>query len=75
MAQVAPGLRIRHVSPQQPRELLARVGLTERQCEIGQEGLGLARREDERGAPVDLGLESPQQRQPYTRGHFHGPQY
>ena len=75
MAQIAPCLRIRHVSPQQPRELLARMGLAERQREVGQEGLGLARRENERSTPVDPGLESSEQHQPYPRGHLHGPQY
>ena len=62
VAQVASGLGIRHVAPQQGRELLARVGLAERESQVGQEGLGLPGGEDERSAGVELGLKSPQER-------------
>ena len=62
VAQVAPGLGILHVAPQQGRELLARVGLAERERQVGQEGLGLLGGEDERSAGVELGLKSPEKR-------------
>ena len=75
VAQVAPGLGVRHVSPQQARELLARVSLAERNGQVGQEGLRLPRREDKRGTGVDLGLESAQQSQLEARRHLHGPPY
>src|SRR5207249_12225636 len=63
VAQVAPGLGILHVSPQKGRELLARVGLAERDSQVGQEGLGLPGGEDERGAGSELCLKSPQKRE------------
>jgi hypothetical protein len=63
VAEVAPGLGIRHVAPQQGRELLARMGLAERESQVGQEGLGLPGGEDERSAGVELGLKSPQKRE------------
>ena len=62
VAEVAPGLGIRHVAPQQGRELLARMGLAEREGQVGQEGLGLPGGEDERSAGVELGLKSTQKR-------------
>jgi hypothetical protein len=73
VAQVASGLGILHVSPQQRRELLARVGLPEGECEVGEQGLGLPGGEDERSAGVELGLKSPQQRKFYTRRDFQCP--
>jgi hypothetical protein len=62
VAQVAPGLRFLHVAPQQGRELLARMGLAERERQVGQEGLGLLRGENERSASFELGLKSPEKR-------------
>ena len=63
VAQVAPSLGILHVSPQKGRELLARVGLAERDSQVGQEGLGLPGGEDERSAGFELCLKSPQKRE------------
>ncbi len=62
MAQVAPGLGVRHVSPQEGRELLARVGVAGRESQVRQEGLGLLGGENERPAGVELCVKSPQNR-------------
>src|SRR5262249_28137523 len=48
VAQVAPGLRVLHVSPEKSCKLFAWMRLAERQGEIGQERLGLLSRTDER---------------------------
>ena len=63
VTQVAPGLSILHVSPQKGRELLARVGLAERDSQVRQEGLGLPGGKDERSAGFELCLKSPQKRE------------
>ena len=59
VAQVAPGLGILHVSPEQGRELLARVGLAGRERQVRQEGLSLLGGEHERPARFELCLKSP----------------
>jgi hypothetical protein len=54
VAQVAAGLRLLHVAPEEGRELLARVRLTERERQIRQQRQGLAGRKHQRGARVEL---------------------
>jgi hypothetical protein len=63
VAQVASSLGILHVSPQQGRELLARVGPAGRERQISQQGLTLLGREDERSTGFELGLKSPEKRE------------
>ena len=67
VAEVAAGLGVLHVPPEQGRELVAGVGLAEGQRQVGHEGLGLPGGEDERRPGAELGLEAPQERKFYPR--------
>ena len=58
LAKAGAGLGLAHVAPEQRGELVARVGLSEGQGEIGEEGLGLPRRHDQRWARVQTGAEA-----------------
>ena len=71
MAEVAAGLGVLHVPPEQGRELVAGVGLAEGQRQVGHEGLGLPARQGERRAAFELGLEPTQQGQSHPRRELH----
>ena len=71
LAQARPGLGLAHVAPEQRGELVARVDLAWRQGEIGQEGLRLPRRQDQRWARVQPGAEATEEGQVQS-GHCVG---
>ena len=58
LAQAGPGLRLSHVPPEERGELVARVGLTEREGQVGQQRLGLLDRDDERLVGVEPGAKA-----------------
>src|SRR5262249_17045168 len=72
VAQVAPGLRVLHVSPQKSRKLSARMRLAERQGEIGEERLGLLGREDERSTVLKACFKSAKKLELQVRLGRHG---
>jgi hypothetical protein len=67
LAQVASSLGVRHVAPQQSRNLLARMRPAERKRQVGQEGLRLLRGQSERSAGFISSLESSQKGKFYAR--------
>jgi hypothetical protein len=60
MPQVASGLSIRHVTPQEIRQLLTLMRMAEGEGQIGEKRLALPGRQTERSADAVVGSEPPQ---------------
>jgi hypothetical protein len=71
VAQVAAGLSVRHVAPQECGQPLPRVGPAGRKRQVGQQRLGLPAGQEERRARVQAGLEAAEQAQPEPRDARH----
>ena len=73
LAEAVPGLALRAVSPEQRRELVARMRPPGGQSQVGQQRLGLPRRQGEGRARAEPGLEAAQEGELEGR-HFHADQ-
>ena len=67
LPQAVPRLRVRGLSPEERRQLVALVGLPGLDGQIGQQCLGFAARQDHRGSAVPASLKATEQVEPEGR--------